>query len=128
MDCTHPWQWVGAWIAFGSGQRRAQAVRQHANKARAAGPDAPPPLPWSPLPNPRRGQSGADTQVVVVANFSDFATPDAFSPSAEYVVPNWPATPPSKRWREVPQNRDVPQEKVGREAIFPWEAKVYALF
>jgi 1,4-alpha-glucan branching enzyme len=76
----------------------------------------------------RRGQPGAAQQVVVVANFSDFATPDAFSPRAEYVVPNWPATPPGKHWREVPQDRDVPQENIGREPIFPWEAKVYALF
>jgi 1,4-alpha-glucan branching enzyme len=76
----------------------------------------------------RRGRPGADEQVVVVANFSDFGTPDAFSASAEYVVPNWPATPAGKRWREVPQNREVSQAKIGREPIFPWEAKVYALF
>jgi hypothetical protein len=76
----------------------------------------------------RRGQPHADKQIVVVANFSDFATPDAFNPSAEYVVPNWPATPQGKRWREVPQDRDVPPEKIGREPIFPWEAKVYVLF
>lgn len=43
----------------------------------------------------RRGQPGKDT-VVVVANFSDFATPDPFSPTAEYVVPNWPTTPTGK--------------------------------
>lgn len=76
----------------------------------------------------RRGQPGADKQVVVVANFSDFTTPDPFNPNAEYFIPNWPATPPGKRWREVPQGRDVLSEKIGREPIFSWEAKVYALF
>lgn len=76
----------------------------------------------------RRGQPGSDKQVVVVANFSDFCTPDPFNSSAEYVVHNWPATPPGKRWREVSQERDVLPAKVGREPIFPWEAKVYALF
>jgi pullulanase len=76
----------------------------------------------------RRGQPGSDQQVVVLANFSDFGTPDPMNPSAEYVVPNWPATPPGKHWREVPQARDIPPEKIGREPIFPWEAKVYALF
>jgi 1,4-alpha-glucan branching enzyme len=60
----------------------------------------------------RRGQPQADKQIVVVANFSDFATPDAFNPSAEYVVPNWPATPQGKRWREVPQDRDIPLAEV----------------
>jgi pullulanase len=63
--------------------------------------------------------------VVVVANFSDFTT--SARPSAEYVVHNWPATPPGGRWREVGQDRDVPPEWVGREPLFAWEAKVYAL-
>ena len=76
----------------------------------------------------RRGAPGADRQVVVVANFSDFGTPDPFNPLSEYVVSNWPATPPGKGWREVPQDRPVAPEKAGREPIFPWEAKVYALF
>ncbi|WP_448639251.1 hypothetical protein [Geodermatophilus sp. URMC 63] len=73
----------------------------------------------------RRGRPGADEQVVVVANFSDYTTPPG--PSAEYVVPTWPATPPGRRWREVPQERDVPPEWAGREPLFSWEAKVYAL-
>jgi pullulanase len=76
----------------------------------------------------RRGRPGSEKQVVVVANFSDFATPNPFSPDSEYFVPHWPDSPPGKRWREVPQNREVPPEKVGREPIFSWEAKVYALF
>jgi pullulanase len=75
----------------------------------------------------RRGQPGSDRQVVVVANFSDFITANALDGSAEYFVPNWPATPAGKRWREITQERDVPPQKVGREPIFPWEAKVYAL-
>jgi pullulanase len=75
----------------------------------------------------RRGMPGRASQVVVVANFSGFATPNASSPSAEYRVPNWPATPPGKTWREVTQERDVPLEWVAREPLFAWEAKVYAL-
>jgi len=61
--------------------------------------------------------------VVVVANFSDYGTP----PNGEYVVPNWPASPPDKQWWEVTQNRQVPKNQAGREPVFPWEAKVYAL-
>lgn len=64
-----------------------------------------------------------DNLVVVVANFSDYGTPL----NSEYRVPNWPATPPSKQWKEITQERMVPSEWVGREGIFPWEAKVYAL-
>jgi pullulanase len=70
----------------------------------------------------RRGQPDSDHQVVVLANFSDFQ-----SGSNEYRVSNWPKTPPGKRWREISQQRDVPQEWVAREGIFAWEAKVYAL-
>ena len=75
----------------------------------------------------RRGRPGSGSQVVVVANFSDFETANAASPTAEYRVPNWPATPAGLRWREVSQDRDVPQDWVAREPIFGWEAKVYAL-
>ena len=75
----------------------------------------------------QRGREGSDMLVVVVANFSDFGTLDPFHPNSEYVVPNFPITPPGKRWREITQERDVPQEWIGREPIFPWEAKVYAL-
>jgi pullulanase len=73
----------------------------------------------------RRGGPDSDHIVVVVANFSDYGTPDSSSPHAEYRVSHWPATPPGKKWREVTQDRDVPAEWVGREPIFPWEAKVY---
>jgi 1,4-alpha-glucan branching enzyme len=75
----------------------------------------------------RRGAAGSDRQVVVVANFSDFVTANATAPTAEYRVANWPGTPTGKKWREITQERDVPQEWVGREPIFPWEAKVYTL-
>jgi hypothetical protein len=75
----------------------------------------------------QRGIAGSDEQVVVVANFSDYATPDPFGPDAEYVVHGWPATPAGKRWREIPQARDVAPGRAGREPIFSWEAKVYAL-
>jgi pullulanase len=75
----------------------------------------------------RRGMPG-QPPVVVVANFSDYATPNGLiDPNAEYVVPNWPATPPGGRWREVTQQRDVLPTQIGREPIFPWEAKVYTL-
>lgn len=75
----------------------------------------------------RRGERGSASQVVVVANFSDFGTANASNPDAEYRVPNWPATPAGMRWREITQSRDVPVEWVAREPIFAWEAKVYAL-
>ena len=65
--------------------------------------------------------------MVVVANFSDFASFNGPGGIAEYRVPNWPATPPGKKWREISQERDVPAEWVAREPIFAWEAKVYAL-
>ncbi len=75
----------------------------------------------------RRGAAGADSQVVVLANFSDYGTPDPFSPGAEYIVPGWPDLPAGKRWREMSQGYDVASTQYGREPIFPWEAKVYAL-
>jgi hypothetical protein len=61
----------------------------------------------------------------VVANFSDFAS--AGGVNGEYRVPNWPATPANRRWREVTQDRLVAPDQVGREPIFSWEAKVYTL-
>ena len=73
----------------------------------------------------RRGRTGSDSIVVVVANFSDFGTADPGNGAAEYRVHNWPATPSGKMWREVTRERNVPNEWIGREPIFPWEAKVY---
>lgn len=75
----------------------------------------------------RRGQVGSDDVVVVLANFSDFGTADPGNPASEYRVPNWPFTPAGKRWREISQERDVPPQWIGREPIFPWEAKIYTL-
>jgi 1,4-alpha-glucan branching enzyme len=75
----------------------------------------------------RRGRPGSASQVVVVANFSDFVTANTGSPGAEYRVPNWPATPAGRTWREITQERDVPADWIGREPIFAWEAKIYAL-
>jgi 1,4-alpha-glucan branching enzyme len=74
-----------------------------------------------------RGVVDSDSQVVVVANFSDYCTPSPFSPGSEYIVHNWPSTPPNTHWEEIPQDRPVPQGQAGHEPIFPWEAKVYAV-
>jgi pullulanase len=73
----------------------------------------------------KRGSS--DNPVVVVANFSDFTTPFAHCPNAEYFVPNWPTTPVGYHWFEVTQNRPITNGRPDREAIFAWEAKVYRL-
>jgi pullulanase len=73
----------------------------------------------------RRGQPGSDSQIVVVANFSDWANLGA--PGAEYIINNWPATPNGRRWREMTQERNIPLEWVGREPLAAREAKVYAL-
>jgi pullulanase len=75
----------------------------------------------------RRGPADSPDLVVVVANFSDFMTEGAGAPHGEYRVQNWPATPPGREWHEVSQGRSVPAEWVGREPIYPWEAKVYTL-
>ncbi|MBV9405366.1 MAG: hypothetical protein JO211_08475, partial [Acidobacteriaceae bacterium] len=75
----------------------------------------------------QRGIAGQDP-VVVIANFSDYTTPNGLTdPNAQYMVSNWPATPPGKHWREVTQQRDVLPGQVGSEPIFSWEAKVYTL-
>jgi glycosidase len=75
----------------------------------------------------KRGREGVDAPVVVVANFSDWGTDKPLDPASEYRVPNWPATPPGRSWREVTMGRAVAPDRVGREPIFPWEAKVYTL-
>jgi pullulanase len=75
----------------------------------------------------KRGRDGVDDPVVVVANFSDWGTADAGNAAAEYVVSNWPATPAGRHWREVTIDRIVSPDRIGREPVFPWEAKVYAL-
>lgn len=70
----------------------------------------------------RRGSTSL-APVIVVANFSDFAS----APGTDYSVKNWPSTPPGQQWVEITQGRTVDRVWVGREAIYPWEAKVYTL-
>src|SRR5207245_878547 len=70
----------------------------------------------------RRG-SDVHTPVVVIANFSDFVSDGGLA--GEYRVPNWPATPPGKRWREVTRDRLAAPTSVGREPLCPGEAKIY---
>jgi pullulanase len=65
--------------------------------------------------------------VVVVANFSDFTTPNALEPGSEYIVNNWPATRVGRHWFEVTQGRDIKTGRHNKESIFAWEAKVYRL-
>ena len=72
----------------------------------------------------RRGQPNSSHPVIVVANFSDWGS-DIQNPSAEYRISNWPFSLGRNNWREVTQNRNVAPDWVGREPIFPWEAKVY---
>ncbi len=74
----------------------------------------------------RRGRPENSHPVIVVANFSDWGS-DTQNPSAEYRISNWPFNLGRDNWREVPQNRSVDPDWVGREPIYPWEAKVYTL-
>ena len=74
----------------------------------------------------RRGGAN-DDPVVVVANFSQWQTDKPAAPEAEYVVANWPVTPAGRHWREVTQARDVPDDWIGREPLYAWEAKIYAI-
>jgi len=72
----------------------------------------------------RRGGASHPRPIIVVANFSDFAS----APGTDYRIPTWPATPAGKKWIELTQGpRNVEPSFVGREAIFAWEAKVYTL-
>lgn len=69
----------------------------------------------------KRGEAqSGQAPVIVMANFTDSATP-----GAEYVVPDWPGKG-EPGWGKVAQSRDVPNEWVGREPLMAWEAKVYA--
>ena len=74
-----------------------------------------------------RGNANTSDLIVVLANFSDYGTPNPTDPAAQYVVSNWPATPPGGSWREITQGRPVPADWIGKEPIYPWEAKVYQL-
>ena len=64
----------------------------------------------------------AQNPVVVVANFSDFES----GMDVEYRVNDWPNMPAGRHWREITQDRPVPDEWAGRESLFRWEGKVYA--
>ena len=75
----------------------------------------------------RLRQYAIDDPVIVVANFSDWGTSDPLNPASRYDVPNWPGTPVGKTWREITQGYVVGDGMAGHEALFPWEAKVYAL-
>jgi pullulanase len=68
-----------------------------------------------------RGNPAQHDPVVVVANFSDIR-PEG----VEYRVPNWPFVP-GRTWREISQDRQVPDDWVAREPLFPWEAKIYTV-
>jgi 1,4-alpha-glucan branching enzyme len=69
----------------------------------------------------------ADDPVIVVANFSDWQTDNPAGSASEYVIRGWPAVPAGRNWREITQDRDVPDDWAGREPVYAWEAKVYAL-
>jgi pullulanase len=75
----------------------------------------------------QRGPAPSGEIVIVVANFSDWGTPNPNSPAAEYLIPNWPRLAPGRQWREITQERAVPDEWAGREPLYPWEAKVYVV-
>jgi len=68
-----------------------------------------------------------DDRVVIVANFSPWGTENPLGLTAEYRVANWPQLPETRKWREITLGRDVSMEWAGREPIYPWEAKVYAM-
>lgn len=72
-----------------------------------------------------RGEPDSRNKVVIVANFSDYGTPNPKDKRSEYVINNWPQLPRGKRWREVTQDRVVPTKRAGREPILPWESRVY---
>lgn len=74
-----------------------------------------------------RGRRGTREQLVVVANFSSWQTDHVAGDSAEYVVPGWPPLPPGTHWREITQQRDVPEVWAGRESLYSWEGKVYVV-
>ncbi|KAF7510073.1 hypothetical protein GJ744_007177 [Endocarpon pusillum] len=74
-----------------------------------------------------RGGANSNDRVVVVANFSPWGTENPLAATAEYRVANWPALSAGRKWREITKGRDVPVEWAGREPIFAWEAKVYAM-
>jgi hypothetical protein len=76
----------------------------------------------------QRGQESSGQLAVVVANFSDFGTPNPFAPGSEYVVPHWPPTPPGKSWREITQDREYPVSGWGASRFSPGRRKCMRYF
>lgn len=74
----------------------------------------------------KRGLTNSSKPVIVVANFSDWGS-NISNPLAEYKIPNWPHNLGNNNWVEITQNRIVDPNWVGREPIYPWEAKIYTL-
>jgi pullulanase len=74
-----------------------------------------------------RGNEATSDLIVILANFSDYGTPDPADPSSQYIVSNWPATPPGRSWSEITQGLPVSPDSIGKEPIYPWDAKVYRL-
>lgn len=74
----------------------------------------------------QRGLPNSPNPVIVVANFSDWGS-DTRNPSARYRIPNWPYSLGINGWKEITQDRNIDPNWVGKEPIFPWEAKVYTL-
>ncbi|KAJ2896083.1 glycoside hydrolase family 13 protein [Zalerion maritima] len=57
--------------------------------------------------------------VIVVANFSDQATPGDTYDAGKFMYLNRP------RWREVTEHRWLPQGMAAREAMGPWQVRIY---
>jgi hypothetical protein len=53
--------------------------------------------------------------------------PTVTDPAAEYFVPNWPATPPGRHWREVRSSAMCALTGSAVNRISAGEAKVYTL-
>jgi 1,4-alpha-glucan branching enzyme len=70
----------------------------------------------------QRGRPGVDDPVVVVANFSDFAS----APGTDYIVENFPSSPPGQKWWEVVSDR-TEGLRAGREPLIAWGVQVYTL-
>lgn len=78
-------------------------------------------------------QRGSGENIVItVANFSNYTTPEAGNSEGQEIIENWPKfdgypTPLGKKWVEITSARDVSNDWIGKEPVYPWEAKVYAL-
>jgi pullulanase len=70
-------------------------------------------------------RGSGDDLVIVVANFSDWSTPNPADPASNYIVNNWPSLPSGYSWTEVTKNRPAPN--AGRETITAWQGNVYTV-